>query len=201
METLKLTRFHGKVKFAGILFCIAGVTSLAFYQGPMFRSFNHHHLFQNGSASGEAGDTQPKKQWVLGIFLMTLSNVLAGLWTVLQVRTYHFIYPGFRYGQHALQTADRTTCSVHAGGHLHLQADFLLFFFLLKEKSNLILLFKLINQGSLIEDTSKLMNTTLQISWASLQAFLVAVAVERDFSKWKLGWNVGLAAIIYSVRN
>ncbi|CAD6217846.1 unnamed protein product [Miscanthus lutarioriparius] len=136
METLKLTRFHGKVKFAGILFCIAGVTSLAFYQGPMFRSFNHHHLFQNGSASGEAGDTQPKKQWVLGIFLMTLSNVLAGLWTVLQ--------------------------------------------------------------GPLIEDTSKLMNTTLQISWASLQAFLVAVAVERDFSKWKLGWNVGLAAIIYS---
>jgi hypothetical protein len=92
METLKLTRFHGKVKFAGILFCVAGVTILAFYQGPMFRSFNHHHLFQNGSsgASGEAGDTQPKNQWVLGIFLMTLSNVLAGLWTVLQVHTLLF---------------------------------------------------------------------------------------------------------------
>lgn len=43
------------------------------------------------------------------------------------------------------------------------------------------------------------MNTTLQISCASVQAFLVAVATERDFSKWKLGWNVGLAAIIYSV--
>lgn len=136
METLKLTRFHGKVKFAGILFCVAGVTILAFYEGPMFRSFNHHHLFQNGGSSAGAGDTHSKKQWVLGIFLMTLSNVLAGLWTVLQ--------------------------------------------------------------GPLIEDTSKLMNTTLQISWASLQAFLVAVAVERDFSKWRLGWNVGLAAIIYS---
>uniref|UniRef100_A0A804QGQ2 WAT1-related protein n=1 Tax=Zea mays TaxID=4577 RepID=A0A804QGQ2_MAIZE len=120
METLKLTRFHGKVKFAGILFCVAGVTILAFYEGPMFRSFNHHHLFQNGGGGGGssaagAGDTHSKKQWVLGIFLMTLSNVLAGLWTV-------------------------------------------------------------------------------------LQAFLVAVAVERDFSKWRLGWNVGLAAIIYSVR-
>ena len=54
-------------------------------------------------------------------------------------------------------------------------------------------------QGPLIEDTSKLMNTTLQISCASVQAFLVAVAAERDFSKWKLGWNVGLAAIVYSV--
>jgi hypothetical protein len=66
----------------------------------MFRSFNHHHLFQNGSASGEAGDAQPKKQWVLGIFLMTLSNVLAGLWTVLQVHTFHFIYPVFRFDRH-----------------------------------------------------------------------------------------------------
>ena len=56
-----------------------------------------------------------------------------------------------------------------------------------------------VSQGPLIEDTSKLMNTTLQISCASVQAFLVAVAAERDFSKWKLGWNVGLAAIVYSV--
>ena len=201
METVKLTRFHGKVKFAGILFCIAGVTSLAFYQGPMFRSFNHHHLFQNGSASGEAGDTQPKKQWVLGIFLMTLSNVLAGLWTVLQVRTFHLSIPiSDSIGMH---------CRLQTGPHAVFMLEdssiskliFYCCFFLLKEKSNLILLFKLINQGPLIEDTSKLMNTTLQISWASLQAFLVAVAVERDFSKWKLGWNVGLAAIIYSVCN
>jgi len=27
----------------------------------------------------------------------------------------------------------------------------------------------------------------------------VAVAAERDFSRWKLDWNVGLAAIVYSV--
>ncbi|KAL6840600.1 hypothetical protein ACP4OV_029464 [Aristida adscensionis] len=136
METMKLTRFHGQVKFAGILFCIAGVTVLAFYEGPMFRSFNHHQLFQNGNNGTPGADTHSKKQWVFGIFLMTLSNVLAGLWTVLQ--------------------------------------------------------------GPLIEDTSKLMNTTLQISCASVQAFVVAVAAERDFSKWKLGFNISLVAIIYS---
>jgi hypothetical protein len=45
------------------------------------------------------------------------------------------------------------------------------------------------------------MNTTLQISCASLQAFVVAVTAERDFSKWKLGWNISLAAVIYSVCN
>ncbi|KAL5198088.1 hypothetical protein ABZP36_001600 [Zizania latifolia] len=136
MESMKLRKFHGNVKAAGILLCIAGVTVLAFYEGPMFRSFNHHHLFQQGGSTTPAGDTHSKKQWVFGIFLMTLSNILAGLWTVLQ--------------------------------------------------------------GPLIEDTSKLMNTTLQISCASVQAFVVAVAAERDYSKWKLGWNVGLAAIIYS---
>ncbi|BAT01843.1 WAT1-related protein At5g64700 [Oryza sativa Japonica Group] len=138
MESMKLKKFHGNVKAAGILFCIAGVTILAFYEGPMFKSFNHHHLFQQGSSSStsSSGDTHSKKQWAFGIFLMTLSNILAGLWTVLQ--------------------------------------------------------------GPLIEDTSKLMNTTLQICCASVQAFVVAVAAERDFSKWKLGWNVELGAVIYS---
>jgi hypothetical protein len=43
------------------------------------------------------------------------------------------------------------------------------------------------------------MNTALQISWAAVQAFVVAVAVERDFNKWKLGWDVELATVIYSV--
>jgi hypothetical protein len=43
------------------------------------------------------------------------------------------------------------------------------------------------------------MNTTVQISFASVQAFVVAVASERDFSKWKLGWDASLVAIIYSV--
>ncbi|XBI54534.1 hypothetical protein VPH35_036542 [Triticum aestivum] len=140
MESMKLKKLHGNLKVAGILCCVAGVTVLAFYEGPMFRSFNHHRLFQHGSSSSSSGaGTYSKNQWVFGIFLMTLSNILAGLWTVLQ--------------------------------------------------------------GPLIEDTSKLMNTTLQISCASVQAFVVAVAAERDFSKWKIGWNISLAAIIYSVRN
>uniref|UniRef100_A0ACD5UYY3 Uncharacterized protein n=1 Tax=Avena sativa TaxID=4498 RepID=A0ACD5UYY3_AVESA len=137
MESMKLKKLHGNIKVAGILFCIAGVTVLAFYEGPMFKSFNHHRLFQDGGSSGSSGaNAYSKNQWVFGIFLMTLSNILAGLWTVLQ--------------------------------------------------------------GPLIEDTSKLMNTTLQISCASLQAFVVAVAAERDFSKWKLGWNMSLVAVIYS---
>jgi len=56
-----------------------------------------------------------------------------------------------------------------------------------------------VSQGPLIEDTSKLMNTTLQISCASVQAFLVAVAAERDFSKWKLRLDISLLAVAYTV--
>ncbi|TVU38806.1 hypothetical protein EJB05_12197 [Eragrostis curvula] len=178
METMKLTRFHGKVKFAGILFCIAGVTVLAFYDGPMFRSFNHHHLFQHGNGSSAGGDAHSKKEWVFGIFLMTLSNVLAGLWTVLQVHIHFKILE-------LVETLQQT------------EMVFMEHFDVLFISGALDdVLFS--HQGPLIEDTSKLMNTTLQISCASLQAFVVAVAAERDFSKWKLGWNVSLAAIIYS---
>ncbi|KAF0905290.1 hypothetical protein E2562_003888, partial [Oryza meyeriana var. granulata] len=136
MESVKLKKFHGNVKAAGILFCMGGVIMLAFYEGPMFRSFNHHHLFQQVGSNSPTGNSDSKKQWAFGIFLMTLSNILGGLWNVFQ--------------------------------------------------------------GPLIEDSSKLMNTTIQISCATVQAFGVAIAAERDFSKWKLGWNVGLAAIIYS---
>lgn len=85
MESMKLKKLHGNIKVAGILFCVAGVTVLAFYEGPMFKSFNHHRLFQTGSSSSSGADAYSKKQWVFGIFLMTISNILAGLWTVLQV--------------------------------------------------------------------------------------------------------------------
>jgi len=87
LKALIHSPFSGRLSGPSILFCIAGVTVLAFYEGPMFRSFNHHHLFQNGGSSPSgAAEKHSKKQWVLGIFLMTLSNVLAGQWTVLQVR-------------------------------------------------------------------------------------------------------------------
>ena len=87
---MKLKKLHGNIKVAGILFCVAGVTVLAFYEGPMFKSFNHHRLFQSGSTSSGA-DVYSKNQWVFGIFLMTISNILAGLWTVLQVASAHIL--------------------------------------------------------------------------------------------------------------
>lgn len=46
---------------------------------------------------------------------------------------------------------------------------------------------------------SKLLNTTLQMVFATTQSFFIALAVERDFSRWKLKLDISLIAVLYSV--
>ncbi|VAH12341.1 unnamed protein product [Triticum turgidum subsp. durum] len=48
------------------------------------------------------------------------------------------------------------------------------------------------------EYPKKLMATALQCLFGALQSFVVAVVVERDFTKWKLGLDIGLLAVLYS---
>ena len=49
------------------------------------------------------------------------------------------------------------------------------------------------------EYPNKLMATAMQCMFGALQSFAVAVVVERDFTKWKLGLDIGLLAVLYSV--
>ena len=49
------------------------------------------------------------------------------------------------------------------------------------------------------EYPSMLLNMTLQIVFATVQSFFMALVMERDFSRWKLSLDVGLVAIVYSV--
>ncbi|KQK15947.1 WAT1-related protein At5g64700 [Brachypodium distachyon] len=134
METLKLKSVHGISKAVGILLCIGGVVALALYQGPQLKSLNHHPLLLS---SGSAVHAHPKKNWALGIFLMTTSVVIWALWTVQQ-------------------------------GPL------------------------------LLEYPSKLLNTTLQCTFASVQSFFIALAMERDFSRWKLAGGVSLFSVLFT---
>ena len=48
---------------------------------------------------------------------------------------------------------------------------------------------------------SKLLNTTLQMIFATIQSFFIALAAERDFAKWRLGLDARLIAVVYSVSN
>uniref|UniRef100_A0A3B6DS15 WAT1-related protein n=2 Tax=Triticum aestivum TaxID=4565 RepID=A0A3B6DS15_WHEAT len=53
-------------------------------------------------------------------------------------------------------------------------------------------------QGPLLEEyPSILLNTSLQIVFATVQSFFMALVMERDFSRWKLSLDVGLVAIVY----
>ncbi|TVU39488.1 hypothetical protein EJB05_12910, partial [Eragrostis curvula] len=45
---------------------------------------------------------------------------------------------------------------------------------------------------------NKMLVTTLQCIFSTMQTFLVAVVVERDMSRWKLKLDISLAAILYN---
>ncbi|KAH0453537.1 hypothetical protein IEQ34_017861 [Dendrobium chrysotoxum] len=54
-------------------------------------------------------------------------------------------------------------------------------------------------QGRLLKEyPSKLLFTAIESVFSAIQSFLVAVAFEREISKWKLRLDVGLIAIAYS---
>lgn len=46
---------------------------------------------------------------------------------------------------------------------------------------------------------SKLQFTTMACALSTVQCFFLALAFEPHFSRWKLGFDVGLVAIAYTV--
>jgi hypothetical protein len=51
----------------------------------------------------------------------------------------------------------------------------------------------------LVEYLPMLLNAAVQVVFATVQSFLMALVMERDFSRWKLSLDVGLVAVIYCV--
>ncbi|XP_022154839.1 WAT1-related protein At5g64700-like [Momordica charantia] len=84
MEVLRLKSIAGIAKLAGILLCMGGVGMLAFYQGPQWNFFNHHHLFLTRNDNHRSVTAPSTKSWLKGCFLMLASNTLWGIWIVFQ---------------------------------------------------------------------------------------------------------------------
>lgn len=56
-----------------------------------------------------------------------------------------------------------------------------------------------VKQGPLLlEYPSKLLNTTLQCAFASVQSLAIALVLERDLSRWKLAGPVSLASVLFT---
>ncbi|TXG60514.1 hypothetical protein EZV62_015087 [Acer yangbiense] len=84
MEVLKLKSVPGLAKLVGIVICMGGAVTLAFYQGPQFTLFCHHHIFGHLTTPQIEAHISSGKTWIKGCFLMIISNTFWGLWLVLQ---------------------------------------------------------------------------------------------------------------------
>ncbi|KAL6644269.1 hypothetical protein ACP70R_015877 [Stipagrostis hirtigluma subsp. patula] len=135
MEVVNLRSTSGVAKVTGVVLCFAGALVIAFYTGPSLSPVNHHRAFS--TSAGHASSAPTRLTWILGTFLMFLSNVTWSLWMILQAM-------------------------------------------LLKEYPN------------------KMLMTTAQCVFSTVQSFVIAVAAERDFSRWKLQLDVSLLAVIYN---
>ncbi|XP_007048221.2 PREDICTED: WAT1-related protein At5g64700-like [Theobroma cacao] len=86
MEVLRLKTTPGIAKIVGILICLAGALTLAFYKGPHMKLFCLHHLFEHHHSQNLQRRTSSGDTWIKGCFLMLISNSFWGLWLVLQGR-------------------------------------------------------------------------------------------------------------------
>ncbi|XP_075655835.1 WAT1-related protein At5g64700-like isoform X1 [Castanea sativa] len=84
MEVLELRKIAGVAKLAGILFCIAGAATLAFYKGPHLKLLGQHHLFGHPKLGDHLFHLPSNKAWIKGCFLFLISSTFWGLWLVLQ---------------------------------------------------------------------------------------------------------------------
>jgi len=85
MEVLKLRSVSGIAKIVGIIACIAGAITLALYKGPHFNLLCIHHLFESHNSHGIVSHVPSSQTRIKGCFLLFVSNILWGLWLVLQV--------------------------------------------------------------------------------------------------------------------
>ncbi|PUZ72288.1 hypothetical protein GQ55_2G381900 [Panicum hallii var. hallii] len=85
-----------------------------------------------------------------------------------------------------------------AAVHAHSSKEWALGIFLMTTSVG-IWSFWTVKQGPLLlEYPSKLLNTTLQCVFASVQSLAVALVLERDFSRWKLAGAVSLAGVLFT---
>ena len=85
MEKVNLRKVAGIAKALGILICIGGVITLAFYKGPYLKPLINHHLLKFHKSSHNIPHSSSSKTWIIGCFLLFISSISWGLWFVLQV--------------------------------------------------------------------------------------------------------------------
>ncbi|KAI6699762.1 hypothetical protein NL676_014086 [Syzygium grande] len=86
METLRLRTTSGLAKLAGVIVCLGGAATLAFYKGPHIKLWCHHFVLYGHHNRNSPSHAYSGMIWVKGCFLMLSSNFCWALWLVLQGR-------------------------------------------------------------------------------------------------------------------
>ncbi|WJX53660.1 hypothetical protein P8452_39631 [Trifolium repens] len=89
IEVLKVKTAAGAAKLAGVVACLGGAATLAFYKGPHLQLLSHFHFLGNYHKTQQ--QQHQGHDWIKGCFLMLLSNTFWGMWLVLQT----FIVKGY----------------------------------------------------------------------------------------------------------
>ncbi|XP_042495307.1 WAT1-related protein At5g64700 [Macadamia integrifolia] len=84
MEAVNFRTLSGNVKSLGVILCMAGAATLAFYKGPHLKPLTHLHLLGQHNQGGSVATVHATRTWIKGVFIMLSSNTLWGLWIVLQ---------------------------------------------------------------------------------------------------------------------
>ncbi|CAI9109089.1 OLC1v1008833C1 [Oldenlandia corymbosa var. corymbosa] len=87
MEKLNGRTIPGIIKIFGILICLGGAITIAFYNGPPYlRLLMHNHLLNIHSEEGNQGQNiaSSSTTWVKGVFLMLVSYLFWSFWLLFQ---------------------------------------------------------------------------------------------------------------------
>ncbi|KAK3125196.1 hypothetical protein QOZ80_7BG0601570 [Eleusine coracana subsp. coracana] len=88
--------------------------------------------------------------------------------------------------------------SHHASAAVHSSKNWALGIFLMTTSVVIWSLWTVQQGPLLLEYPSKLLNTTLQCVFASVQSLVIALVLERDLSRWKLAGGVSLASVLFT---
>ncbi|MED6176042.1 hypothetical protein PIB30_084160 [Stylosanthes scabra] len=93
IESLKLKTTPGIAKLIGIVACLGGAATLAFYKGPHLKFLSHYHIlnYHKTQQQQQHGHHAQSHTWIKGCFFMLVSNTFWGMWLVLQA----FVIKGY----------------------------------------------------------------------------------------------------------
>ncbi|CAI0555098.1 unnamed protein product, partial [Linum tenue] len=89
VETLRVGTKSGKVKLLGLVICMGGVATLAFYEGPHFKMFClfKHSFWQSEYHKSHTSWIKGSfLTWIKGCALMLSSDFTWGYWLIFQAR-------------------------------------------------------------------------------------------------------------------